>query len=257
MSCGDDPAGPCPPSDYTDDGLLSGRVRFRQPATGYRAAIDPVMLAAAVPMLRPDQRVLDLGCGAGAALLCYLARVPDGRAVGLEIAEDHAELARWNLDRNGFSDRARIVQGDVGDMPPGVEPGTFDQVFANPPYLDPASADPPPHAGKARAHVEGPADLRVWLDAALTALRPKGGLTMIHRADRLQDILAALGRRVGEVQILPLWPRPGVPAKRVIVRARKGVRGGSAVLPGLILHGEGQGYTAAARAILHDGGALP
>ena len=241
----------------SNDTLLNGCVHIRQSTTGYRAAIDPVLLAAAVPTTRPGQRVLDLGCGPGAALLCYLFRVVSDHALGVEIDPDAADLARANIEANGFSDRATIVEGDARNLSDLIDPASFDQVFANPPYLDPKRADRPPNPDKDRSHVEGPMGLAQWLDAMLAALRPKGGLTLIHRADRVQEILVALGGRVGDVEILPLWPRVGVPAKRVIVRGRKGVRGGTNVHPGLILHGEGQAYTEAAQAILRDGGALP
>jgi len=241
----------------TDDALLDGRVLLRQAAQGYRAAVDPVLLAAAVPARQNPQRVLDLGCGPGAALLCYLTRAEADHGMGLEIDPGAAALCRNNIQANGLVGRASVVEGDVRDLARVVEAGTFQQVFANPPYLDPDTADRPPDAGRDRAHVEGEAALTDWLDAMLLALRPKGGLTIIHRADRLSEIIAGLHGRAGEVCVIPLWPRAGVPAKRVIVRARKGVRGGATLHPGLVLHGAEQGYTKAAQAILRGGAALP
>ena len=245
-----------PDAPYTDDTLLSGRVHIRQSRHGYRAAIDPVLLAAAVPSPRVGQRVLDLGCGPGAALLCYLNRAPGDTGTGIEVDPEAAELALHNVGKNGLTDRCRIIQGDIAHLDSLIEPESMDQVFANPPYLNPHSADSPPHPDKRRSHVEGSQNLIDWLGAMVMAARPKGGLTVIHRAERLQEILAFLQGQAGETEVIPLWPRIGVPAKRVIVRARKGVRGGTKVLPGLVLHGSGNGYSEEADAVLTGGNAL-
>ncbi|WP_240035725.1 tRNA1(Val) (adenine(37)-N6)-methyltransferase [Hwanghaeella grinnelliae] len=244
--------------DLTDDSLLNGSVRLRQKRDGYRVAIDSVLLAAAVPLARPSGRVLDLGTGTGAALLCYLHRVRDASGLGVEIDVDAAAIARTNAELNGFADRMTVSEADIrnlaalpGEMPP------FDQVFTNPPYMEALSADKSPIADKARSNVESAATIAEWIGAGLALLRHKGGFTVIHRADRLDAILAALHGKAGDVEIIPLWPRAGVAAKRVIVRARKGVRGGATLLPGLVLHGNGQAYTAQADAVLQRGESFP
>ncbi|MBF0335001.1 MAG: methyltransferase domain-containing protein, partial [Alphaproteobacteria bacterium] len=181
---------------FTDDTLLDGRVGLRQPTHGYRAAIDPVFLAAAVSA-GAGQRVLDAGCGAGAALLCLCARVPGCVAVGLELQPEMAELARGNLRLNGFETRASIACGDVANPPPGLGAGGFDHVMINPPHLDAAAAQAPPDRAKALAHVEGEADLAAWVAFAARMLRHKGRLTIVHRADRLDSVLAAATKRSG------------------------------------------------------------
>lgn len=244
--------------DHTDDSLLNGAVHLRQKRDGYRVAVDSVLLAAAVPVVRPNGRVLDLGTGTGAALLCYLHRVRHASGLGIEIDADAAALAQGNAQKNGFSDRMTVREADIrnlanmaGDFPP------FDQVFTNPPYLDALSADKSPNTDKARSNVESAATIAEWIGAGLAQLRHKGGLSIIQRADRLDAILAALHGKAGDVEVIPLWPRAGVAAKRVIVRARKGVRGGATMLPGLVLHGEGQSYTAQANAVLQRGESFP
>ena len=130
--------------------------------------------------------------------------------------------------------------------------------MANPPFHGPGS-DASPHAGRDAANREGEARLGDWIEALLAALLPKGGLTLIHRADRLSEVLAALSGRAGDIRILPLWPQAGVPAKRVILHARKGVATPDRLLPGLVLHGtppDGPRYTSEAEAVLRDGTAL-
>ncbi len=236
--------------ETTEDALLGGRVRFRQPVAGYRAAIDPVLLAAAAG--DAPRAALDLGCGAGAASLALMARVPGVSVTGVEIDPSLAALARDNARVNGWAERFSAETGDVA----AFAGGGFDLVLANPPYLEAAAADPSPDPAKRRADVEGDPPLAGWVAAALEAAARGGTLLFIHRADRLADLLAAVAADAGETVVFPLWPRAGTPAKRVIVRARKGIRTRLALAPGLVLH-EGDGkYTGEAEAILRDGAPL-
>lgn len=242
----------------TQDSLLDGAVRLSQKRNGYRAAIDPVLLAAAVPAVRSGGRVLDLGTGTGAALLCYLHRNVGAEGIGVELDADVAAIARMNADNNDLTDRMTIINTDIGSLSAICDGGApFDQVFTNPPYLDASSADANANADKARSTIEGRLTMSDWIKTGLGQLRHKGGFTIVQRADRLDAILAALHGRAGDVEVIPLWPRAGVAAKRVIVRARKGVRGGAAMLPGLVLHGDGQSYTAAAEGVLRRGESFP
>lgn len=244
----------------TRDSLLGGRVSLIQPAQGYRAAIDPVLLAA---FLRgglrepgcPRQPVLDAGAGVGAASLCLAAACPETRITGLELQPELVRLAEVNCRLNGVQERVRMLEGDILAPPPALAPGGFGYVMVNPPYLAQGQATPPPQSGRAKAHVEA-ADLKAWLRFCLDCLSPKGTLVLIHRADRLDHILSLLRRQAGEIVILPLWPKPGQAAKRILLRARKGVRSPLTLLPGLVLHDSDGAYSAAAEAILRGGAAL-
>jgi len=248
--------------EVTEDALLDGRLRLRQPARGYRVAIDPVLLAAAVPA-GPGERLLDLGCGAGAAALCLLARVPGAWAVGLERDPVLAALANENATLNGMGQRFEAVVGDVREPPwprdaPGFD-GGFDHVLCNPPHQAEASGTPSPDARRAAATRESGAGLADWIAAALALVRRKGSVTFIHRADRLDALLAGLHSGAGETVVFPLWPGPAesdAPAKRVIVRARKGVAGPGRLARGLVLHGPGGAYTPEAEAVLRHAQAL-
>jgi tRNA1(Val) A37 N6-methylase TrmN6 len=244
-----------PDLPYSEDMLLGGRVRLRQPRQGYRAAIDPVLLAAAVPA-GPADHVLDVGCGAGAAALCLALRVDGCRVTGLEAQRDLVHLANDNVALNGLFGRVVAVQGDLLRPPPRLEPGSFAHVMANPPFLEGSTASAPPDAAKAAAHIEGEADLAAWVRFALMMVRPKGSITFIHRADRMEQLLAQLSGRAGEIVVFPLWAGPEKPARRVIVRARKSVATPTRLTPGLVLHEPDGRYTAAAEAVLRAGAAL-
>lgn len=244
-------------STMTDDGFLDGRIIIRQPQKGYRAATDPVFLAAAM-RAKKGETVLELGCGAGVALACLLYRV-EVAATGLELQQDYADLARENMARNGL--QAEIIEGDVANMPGALRQKSFDHVMMNPPFFEATRHTAPENAGKSAAFQEGAEGLETWLLAGLKRLKPLGWLTIIHRAERLGDILSGLGK-AGDVQILPLASRAGRPATRVLVQARKAARGPLKLHAPLVVHqgdshrADGDDFSQTAREILRNGKAL-
>ena len=246
---------PARPQRLSEDKLLGGRIVLNQPSRGARAAIDPVLLAAAVPA-RTGDRVLEAGTGTGAAALCLARRVTGCRVVGIEKDERLAALAGGNAAANRLGRRVRLVPGDILTPPASLKLGSYDHVMANPPHLRAERVRPSPVAGRREAYIEGPAGLAAWVRFGLAMARRGGCITMIHRADRLDEVLGCLSESTGGLVIFPLWPKQGQPAKRVIVQARKGIAAPLRLAPGLVLHEADGGYTPRARAILWDGAAL-
>ena len=247
MSCGR--AGISTAPDITEDALLGGRVRLLQPRRGYRVAVDAVLLAAAVDVQQGD-RVLDLGAGVGAVGICLAARVPECSVIGVELQAFMADLAERNARLNGRADRMRIVVHDLAHPLP-ADLGLFDHVVTNPPYLAAAVADPSPDPGKALATVESSAPLARWLAVATRAAKPGGTVTLIHRLDRLDEVLDQFERLGwGDLAVKGLPPAP-----RVLVRARRGSPSRRDAAP-LVLHRTEGGYTDAAEAILRHAAPL-
>jgi tRNA1(Val) A37 N6-methylase TrmN6 len=170
---------------------------------------------------------------------------------------DLARLAGENATANGFEGRVAVFAGDLLRPPRGLAPGGFDHVMANPPYLERGRASPPANPAKAVAAIEGEAGLADWVRFAVRMARPKGSINFVHRADRLDALLAQLAGRVGGVVVFPLWPAPGRDAGRVLVHTRKGVAAPARLAAGLVLHDADGRFTAAAEAVLRDGKALP
>ena len=234
----------------TENALLGGRVRLLQPSRGYRVAVDAVLLAASVEAAA-GERVLDLGAGVGAVGLCLAARVPGCTIVGIELQPALAALAARNAILNGAEARIRTIVHDLAHPLP-FDLANFDHVATNPPYLAAAVADPSPDPSKALATVESSADLARWLAVAAGALKPTGTLTVIHRSDRLEEIvshLVRLGLSDVTVKLLP-------PAARVLIRARRAEVPGRRSSPPLVLHGPAGGYTDEAEAILRHAAPL-
>ena len=237
------------------DAILGGRVRLLQSARGYRAGMDAALLAAACDA-QPGERVLDLGCGPGAVMLAAAVRRPGAHFTGIEADPDALDLARANIDLNGLADRVEGLAGDVALPFSRLGLPRFDAALCNPPFFDDASAlrGPAPEKSRAWMATDG---LAAWTGYLLKAVRDGGTITLIHRADRLADLLAGLAPRCGSIRIRPVQPRSASPASRVIVRAVRGGRAPLALLPPLVLHPEGEGkHTEAAEAILRNAAPL-
>ena len=245
----------------TEDGFLGGRLRLLQPTRGFRAGIDSVFLAAAVPC-RPGERLLEAGLGAGVAALCLLARTADTHLTGVEIAEDHARLAGENAARNGLADRLTVIRADVAGLTrkasaAGLKPGSFHHALANPPYYEDGRSTPSPHGLKAGAHGFGAGGLEAWIKVLHTLLASRGTLSIVHTADMAGRLLALMDKRFGDIRLAPLFPREGAAASRVIIQGVRDSRAPLQILPGLVLHGAGNGFTPEAEAVLRQGAAWP
>jgi tRNA1Val (adenine37-N6)-methyltransferase len=241
-----------PAEDFTEDHLLNGRVALRQPRQGFRAGLDAVLLAAFIPA-RAGEAVLEAGPGSGAAFLCLAARVPGLAIRAVEGEATMAALARDNAARAGLT--AQIEQGDVADLALARSLGPVAHGFANPPYWP--DGTPPPGELRRTATHEKSAALGAWVAFLAAAIAPRGSLSLILPAARFDAAVAAMREaRFGAMELLPLWPRAGIAAKRVLLRARKGARGPAKILPGLVLHEADGRFTSPAEAILRDAAAI-
>lgn len=240
----------------THDRVLGGRVLLRQPAKGYRAGMDAALLAAACDASE-GQRVLEAGCGVGGALLAAVVRRSGASFTGLERDEAALELARENVVANNLTGRVDVRAGDVGVPFARLGLTPFDAVLANPPFFDDPKALRPPDPAKTAAWMAD-GGLAAWTGFLLKAVREGGSLTLIHRADRLADLLELLGAKAGSFQIRPIHPFADAPAGRVLIRAVKTGKAPLRLLPALVLHERGgDKHTGETEAILRGEGDLP
>jgi tRNA1(Val) A37 N6-methylase TrmN6 len=244
----------------TTDDFLGGRISVAQPRKGHRAGSDAVFLAASVPA-RARDHVLDIGAASGIAGLCLLARVQGIDVTAVEIDPALAALAAQNAAENGFAAQFRSIAADVTSSgkalaAAGLKRESYRHLMANPPFYAERSVRAAPDSARAAAHVMAEGGLAAWVRFFAAMAAPNGLLTMIHRPDRLGELLALLEGRFGAVAVFPLFPRSGEAATRIIVQAKKGSRAGVNLLPGLVLHDKAGGYTEAAEAVLRGGAAL-
>jgi tRNA1(Val) A37 N6-methylase TrmN6 len=239
--------------ELTDDAFLGGAVQVWQPAQGFRAGLDAVTLAAGVPA-RPKEHVCELGSGVAVASLCLAARVRDLALTAVEIDEDLAALARANGERNGAT--LAVVIADILKRPRALARQSFHHVFTNPPYHDIGRGTRAPEAVKARATSAHAHDLIAWLRFARALTRPKGTITAILPPEQLPLVLRALAPEGHGVEIVPLWPKPRAPAKRLIIRTRMNAKAPLQLHAGLVLHTTAGKPSTEAEAVLRHGAPL-
>jgi tRNA1(Val) A37 N6-methylase TrmN6 len=247
------------PASLTDDAFLGGKLKILQPEKGYRAGLDAVFLAASIPA-KQGETVFEAGIGVGVAALCLLARAPLVHVTGIEVTSRNAMLCEENARRNGFAANIHVIHADVKealrkDISSMPLHGSFAHAFANPPFHDEGSVTPSPSLVKATAHAFGPKDLALWIKVMHTMVGLRGTVTLVHRADRLGHILGLMEEKFGDIRVAPLYAREGTAASRVIVQGVRGSKAPMQLLPGLVLHGEGNSFTPDAEEVLRKGAA--
>jgi len=251
--------------DTTRDAFLGGRVHVHQPAKGrHRAGLDAVYLAAALPETTAGH-VVDLGSGVGTAGFCAAARLTEITVTLVDVDEPVLRLAGQALkdpDNASFAGRISVLKGDVtakGSVrhANGLKPGFADHAIMNPPYYEADRFRASPKAERAGAHMLDERGLEPWARTAADIVRDGGSLTVIFRADGLQEVLKVMSGRFGAIDVIPLRPRPDAAANRIVLRAVRASKAPLRLLPGFVLHaGSGSDFTDEARAVMRDGAGL-
>ena len=246
----------------TDDAFLGGALRILQPKDGYRAGVDAVLLAASAPAKAGRrERVLDVGAGVGVVGLAVARRIADATVVLVERDPRLAELARANVERNGLSQRVRVIEADV-ERPLSGQPAiaalaeSFDHVLANPPFHTEGRGTAAADTAKAAANAMAEGSLIGWSRFLAAMACPSGRAAVIHKAEALAALLAACEGRFGAIEVLPIHPRRDATAIRVIVRGIKGSRAPLRLLPQLTLHGDDNGFRPEIERVLREGAGL-
>jgi len=235
--------------------LLGARLNMLSASGGYKASIDPVLLAASIPC-KGEQRVLDVGCGAGAAALCLATRMPSIQVIGIDYQTQLVLLANKIAQLNRLKSRAQFYVCNLVSPIEWLQSAVFDHVMANPPYHKKGSGNVSPDPLKVAANFEGDVSLKQWVLFCFEHVVDFGTVTFVHRYDRKDELIFLLEKH-GLVSVLPLWPKiHGVGAKRVLVQTVKGAVGNTKLMPGLVLHDENNTYTENALAILKEAEAL-
>ena len=244
----------------TEDAVLGGRLRLRQPKRGHRVGHDAILLAAATGG-RAGEHAVDMGAGVGGAGLALAVRVEGLNVTLVEIDDGQCALAAENATFNRLNDRVKAVRADVEDVQAlaaaGLAAGSADHILMNPPFNDAQRQNVSPDARRRLAHVGEPGLLSRWVATAGALLKPQGVLTLIWRAEGLDDVRGALSGAFGSIAVLPVLPREGAPAIRVLVRAVKAGGAGEKTHPALVLNSADNRPTAAAEAVLRGRETLP
>lgn len=238
-------------STIKDTYILNKALKLQQIEGGFHTGMDAVMLAAACPAKDGDH-ILDLGCGVGGASLAVLHRIQGAKLTGIDIQDDHVALAQENAKDNSMQKRSNFICADIREY----HASNYDHVICNPPYMEAGAHAPSPSVKRAKALGHDETSIEEWIACAFNCIKGQGSLTMIHRADMIQKITLSVGKRFGSFQIIPLWPRDGEQAKRVIIRCWKHKKTPAMIHPGIVLHTCDGHYTEMAENILRKAGKI-
>ncbi|MES0882979.1 tRNA1(Val) (adenine(37)-N6)-methyltransferase [Roseibium sp. SCP14] len=251
--------------DVTHDAFLGGQVYVHQPKRGrHRAGLDAVYLAAALPD-GTKGHVVDLGAGVGTAGFCAAARLPDITVTLVEIDPAVLKLAQDGLQdphNASFAMRVALLEADIttkGNLrhAAGLKSSMADHAIMNPPYYEADRFRASPKSARAGAHMLDERGLEPWAKTATDIVKEGGSLTVVFRADGLQELLNVLQGRFGAIDVIPLRPRPDAAATRVLIRAIRASKAPLRLMPGFVLHeGDGSEFTAQSKSVMRDGKGL-
>lgn len=237
--------------------LEPGGLRFLWDEALFPPGTDAFALAS-LPRLRPGLRVCDLGCGTG--ILCFLLLRRQGalRLTGIDIDPRAVALGRRSAAENGLTDRLDFRQGDLRQIREMMPGGGFDLTVCNPPYYPVRSGRLPQGQGQARSRSEVTLDLAQACHAAAYLLRWGGRACIVHKPQRLADLLCRMRQAGLEPKRLRMvYPRPGSAPCLVLAEGRRGGRPGLTADPPLLLQGDDGAPTPAARALYAPAGPDP
>lgn len=250
-----------PKLSTTYDAFLGGKLKILQSQEGGRAGTDAVLLAASIPA-KSGQTTLEAGLGSAVVSLCVATRVSGLKMKGVEIQRELITLARQNANNNGFSDDLKIIEGDVTasgkhwqDME--LVQDSFDHTFANPPFYNEADGRHPRDSTKTKAHMYRHAnELERWVRFLIAHTKPRGTITLIHKPSETLALLKHLEKATGDICLFPVFPKPNMPASRIIIQGTKSKKGPMRIEPGLVMHEKDGSFSQKASAILRSGAVL-
>ncbi|GAP00454.1 tRNA1(Val) (adenine(37)-N6)-methyltransferase [Fructobacillus ficulneus] len=236
------------------DGLPSQQIKIIQNPDMFSYSLDAVLLAYfAKPKQRGRGLSVDLGAGTGAIGLFYAAKTT-GTVKLVELQKDLAEMAARSVALNDLNDRVSVLNSDMQEIFDEIKPGSVDTVLSNPPYFsvnETTKQNLDEHYQLARHEIA--IDLPRLAQVANKLLKNNGKFYLVHRPDRLNDIMAALAARKLEIKRIQfVYGKEGREANMVLVEAIKGGRpGGVRILPPIIAYTDNDDYTDQVQEILY------
>lgn len=196
---------------------------------------DSVLLADFV-RLPPAASVADLGAGVGTLGLLLCARQPDCRVDGVELQVQAVEAAQDAIRENGMEGRVSVVQGDLRQIAAFSPAGRYDAVVANPPYFPSGSGAAAASEALALARTELACTLADVCRAAAWLLHWGGCFFLVHRPERLCDLVTELrANRLEPKRLRLVRHRPDAPPCLVLLESRLGGKSGLTIGPDLLL----------------------
>ena len=231
--------------------VIAGRFWMRTSAAQFSLSTDSMVLAD-FARLKKGARVCDLGCGCGALGLLLLARDETLRVTGVEIQEEAARFTVQNARDNGLS-QLTVQNRDLREYRAFLPANGFDAVISNPPYYPVSSGAVCGRPSLAIARSEVCCTLFDLCRAASWCLRFGGSFFLVHKPERLTDLLVSLRETGLEPKRLRLVRHhPGAGASFALIEARRGAKPGLTLESDLLLFSEAGAKTPDYIRIYHE-----
>lgn len=230
----------------SSDLFFNGKLKIFQSKDFFKSGSDAVFLSTFVDL--KNGTILDVGCGTGVVSLCLAYRNPRLKIYGIDVQEKLIELCTLSAKKNGLNNQCTFLKGNI--LNTEFLPQSLDAVVTNPPYFEDSS--PSPNGAVSLAKTET-VPIEDWIQACTQLIKPRGIFYCIYPAAHIERILRNLDQ-FGDIVIFPLWPRENQNAKRILIKAKKLIKGPTVFAKGLILHTAFQNtYTQEAERLLKDG----
>ena len=239
------------PDETLEDLQLNG-LKILQKKEAFRFGVDAVLLSHFV-RVKKKQRVLDMGTGTGILPILLAAKTEAAWITGLEIQPEIAAMAKRSIDGNGLENRVEIISGDIKRVTSLLGAATYDVVVTNPPYTRAGGGLKNPEESKAIARHELFCTLEDVLRSGAQMLKPQGEFYMVHRPDRLTDILEGMRKMKMEPKLLQMvCPREGEAPSLILVKGIRNGKPGLKILPQLLIYDKEGRYTKETRLIYSE-----
>jgi len=234
------------PDETLEDLQLNG-LFILQKKDSFRFGMDAVLLSNFVTAGR-GKSVLDLGTGTGIIPILLSAKTKAEKIIGIEIQQEMADMAQRSVDGNNLGDMIGIVKGDIRQAVSIFGKSSFDVVVTNPPYTRAGSGYVNPEDSRAISRHEILCKLEDVLKTSAEILKPNGEFFMVHRPERLADIIDGMRQVNLEPKLLRLvCARVGKEPSLILIKGLKSGNPGMKIVPVLYIYDENGDYTIEAR----------
>lgn len=210
----------------------------------FNFSLDSVLLPNFVTLNKNTAKILDIGCG-NAPIPLILSTKTSAKIIGVEIQKDVYELALKTVKMNDLEKQIEIINDDINNIYTYFETESFDTVVCNPPYFKVATT---PNLNtieyKTIARHEIKLNLEQIINIAKKVLKNNGNIAMVHRPERLSDIITIMRKNnIEPKRIRFVYPKETKEANILLIEGVKNGRPGLKILPPLYSHCENGEYS--------------
>ena len=226
------------------DDLEFKNLKIIQNKDGFCFGMDSVLLSDFAKEIKKESKIIDLGTGTGILPILLCGKTENTKIVGIEIQEDVAEMASRSVVLNNLQSRIKIICDNIKNLKEKYDMGSFDAVVTNPPYKKQGTGKINENDNKLISRHEITANLEDFILISSYLLKDQGSLYMVHRPERLVDILVILRNYKLEPKVLKLvYPQQEKEPNLILIKAVKNAKSFLKIEKPLFIYNEDGNYT--------------